>query len=168
MKEVLFSVCAAAVLTAVYKALAPTDKFGAQIKLIAACFFTVTVISAVDSEISLFDLSDILNADTSYNDYSAQLEMLTSDEVSNELRRVIKERLAEENIYPEKIYINVNISDNGSISISEITLVFKSRDFELYSERTVVLVNRAVGTGVKLVVETDTGMKYMTKEREDQ
>ena len=47
MKEVLFSVCVTAVITAVYKIIAPTDKFSSQIKLLISCFFVLSVINAV-------------------------------------------------------------------------------------------------------------------------
>ncbi len=168
MKEVLLSVCVTAILTAVYKTLAPTDKFGAQIKLLTACFFTVSVIGAVDGAVALFDLSDIMNADTSYNDYSVQFTKMTADETANELRRAISEKLAAEGITPENIYIDVNISDKGSISISEIKLVFGKGDYAVYSERAVVLARRLVGTGIKITAETDSRSKFTAKEREEQ
>lgn len=168
MKEVLLSACVTAILTAVYKALAPTDKLGSQIKLLAACFFIVSVISAADGAASLFDLSDIMNADTSYNDYSVQFNKMTADETANELRRVISEKLEKENIAPENIYIDVNISDKGSISISEIKLVFGKEDHAVYSERAVALTRQLVGKGIKITAETDSRSKFTAKEREEQ
>ncbi|MBO6229977.1 MAG: hypothetical protein J6O50_05370 [Ruminiclostridium sp.] len=165
MKELLLSVCVTALMTSVYKALVPADRFSAQIKLLVACFFAVSVINALSGVLPFGDISDILSADTSYTDYSVQLRQLTSEEVAGEMRKLISEKLAEENIVPEKIYIGVNISDSGSISISEIRLVFIREDHEQYADRAVVLVKRLVGTKIKVTAETDPRTK---KEREVQ
>ena len=109
MKEILLSVCVTAIMTAVYKALAPSDRFASQIKLLVACFFVVSVIGAVSGASGLIDITDIINADTSYNDYTVQLEKLTAEETANNLRKVIAEELAKAGISPEKIYVDVNI-----------------------------------------------------------
>ena len=163
MKELLISICVTAIMTGVYKALAPSDKAAPQMKLLVSCFFTVSVISAVSGSVPFWDISGILGADTSYNDYSVQLEKLTAEETTSELRRRISEKLAEENIVPEKIYIDINISDSGSISISEIKLVFIRKDYELHGQRAVVLVKSITGT--KVTAEPDPRTE---KEREGQ
>lgn len=165
MKEILISICVTAVMTGVYKALVPSDKMSSQVKLLVSCFFMVSVINAVSGAVPFWDISDILDADTSYNDYSVQLEKLTAEETANELRKRISEKLAEENISPEKIYIDVNISDSGSISISEIKLVFIRKEYELHGQRAVVLVRSVTGTKVKVTAEPDSRTE---KEREGQ
>ena len=165
MNSVIFSICAAAIITAVYKALAPADKYPGQIKLLISCFFVVSVISAVSGMGGFTDLSDILGTDTSYNDYSVQIRAMTEEETAGRLRTLIYEKLAEENIVPEKIYIDVNISDKGSISISEIKLVFGIADYERNAQRAVALVRRITGTGIKVTAELTPQAK---KEREDQ
>ena len=165
MKELLVSICVTAVMTGVYKALVPSDKFSAQIKLLVSCFFIVSVINAVSGTVPFWDISDILEADTSYNDYSVQLEKLTAKETADVLRRRISEKLAEENIVPEKIYVDVNISESGSISISEIKLVFIRKEYELHGRRAVVLAKNVTGTGIKVTAEPDSRTE---KEREGQ
>ncbi len=153
MKNVLFSICAAAIMTAIYRLIAPTDRFGAQIKLLVSCFVIVTVISAVSGEIPAWDISDILSADTSYNDYAVQLDNAVTEETARKLRDRISEVLAEEEIFPEKIYIDINISDKGRISINEIKLVFGIKEYEEKAERAVVLVQQEVGTRIKVTAE---------------
>ena len=168
MKEILLSVCVTAVMTAVYKALAPSDKFSSQIKLLVSCFFVVSVIGAVSGTVGLSDISDIINADTSYNDYTVQLEKQTAEETAKNLRGIIADELAKEGISPEKIYVDVNISDKGSISISEIKLVFRREDYEANAYRAIVLTRRLTGTKIKVTAEMPTGGKQGTKEREGQ
>ena len=167
MKNALVSICVTAIMTAVYRALAPTDKFGSQVKLLISCFFVVSVIGAVSGAVPLLDISGTVSADTSYNDYSVQLEKLTAEETANNLRRVISERLAEEGIAPEKIYVGVNISDKGSISISEVGLVFRQPAYDMYAGRAVVLVHKLVGTKTKVTAELPAGSVRTQKEREE-
>ena len=159
MKEVLFSICVTAMLTAVYKALVPADRFGAQIKLLVACFFTVSVINAMCGVVPFWDISEITDTDTSYNDYSVRFRELTADETAGNLRKAISEKLGEHGITPEKIYIDVDISDNGSISISEIKLVFVQKEYGLYAEKAIVLARSVVGTKTKISAECDTRTK---------
>ena len=166
MRQMLFSICAAAVITTLYKALIPTERFSAQIKLLISCFFAVTVINAVSGLNAAWDFSDILSADTSYNDYTVQVFGFAEEKTADALRAVIYEKLGEEGIVPEKIYIDVNISDNGSISISDIKLVFGSvSDYAAYAERAVALTKRLAGTGTGVTAEITPQAK---KEREDE
>lgn len=153
MREALISICAAAIITAIYKALIPSDKFISQIKLLTACFFILSAVSAVSGLNDAWDISDIIVPDGSYNDYSVQIGTAVSEETVNILRRNIYEKLAEENIFPEKIYIDINISDNSRISINEIKLVFDENDYNLYAERAVVLIRKLAGTTIKVTAE---------------
>ncbi len=153
MNEVLFSVCAASMLTAIYRYFAPTDKFAAQVKLLLACFFVLTVIGAVSGAYDRLDLPDIAQADGAYNDYTVQIKSMTARETAENLRKTIRERLAEKDIRPEKIYIDVNISDTDCISISEVRLVFTADEYDANAKRAVVLVRRMTGTDVAVTAE---------------
>ncbi|MBQ3843120.1 MAG: hypothetical protein II820_10570 [Ruminiclostridium sp.] len=166
MKEMLFSICAAAVITAVYKALIPSDRFSAQVKLLVSCFFAVIVINALSGLNTAWDISDILEADLSYNDYTVQVFGLAEEKTADALRTAIYKKLAEEGAAPEKIYIDVNISDSGTISISEIKLVFGSvSDYDANAQRAVTITRRIAGYGTAVTAELAPQAK---KEREDQ
>ena len=153
MKNVLFSICAAAIMTAIYRLIAPSDRFGAQIKLLISCFLVLTVMNAVSGEIPMWNISDILNADTSYNDYAVELDNAVTEETARRLHDRIKEVLDEEDIHPEKIYIDINISDKGRISINEIKLVFGMAEYETNAEKAIVLIKRETGTEIKVTAE---------------
>ena len=143
-------------MTAIYRLIAPTDRFGAQIKLLISCFVILTVINAVSGEIPAWDISDILGADMSYNDYAVQLDNAVTEETARQLRDRIAEILAEEDIHPEKIYIDINISDKGRISINEIKLVFGMKEYENNAERAAVLIEQEVGTKIKVTAEVSS------------
>ncbi|MBQ9383965.1 MAG: hypothetical protein IJT87_06985 [Ruminiclostridium sp.] len=166
MSEVLFSICAASIMTAIYRYLAPTEKFGSQIKLLLACFFVLTVTGVVGRALGAWELPDLAKSDGSYTDYSVRVRQLTAEETAKELRGAIRERLTEKGIRPEKIYIDVNISDTGSISIIEIRLVFDDEGYALYADRAVALVRQM--TGAKTKVTAETVQRLPIKEREGQ
>ncbi len=127
MNNWLFSISAAAIVTAIFKMLVPDDRMGKQLKLLISCFFIVTAINFFADVTEFQSLKEIFQIDASYNDYSVIYEKQTADEAANLLRKRIYTALEKENIHPEKIYIDINISQNKSISISKIRLVFKDK-----------------------------------------
>lgn len=152
MNEVLYSICAASIVTALYRYLAPTDKFGSQIKLLLACFFVLTAVNAVGNALGGWEMPDI-STDAAYIDFGGDVKKLTAEETAKELRGRIRETLLQNGISPKKIYIDVNISDSGSISIIEIRLVFDDDGYERDAERAAALVRRVTGAGVKVTAE---------------
>lgn len=152
MNEIIFSICICAVITAIFKMLIPSDKFEKQVKLVISCFFVVSVMTLAGEGVGIDDLRDIFNTDIEYVDYSAEFYKLTADEVADELRQRIRDKLQQEGISSEKIYIGVNISDSGSISISEIGLVLE--EFNEYdAERAVMITRSLVGKETEVEVE---------------
>lgn len=152
MRSVLFQVCAAAMITAVLKALLPSEKAGKQIKILISCYFIVVIITAFRSQPLFEDIFSGFGIDTEYYDYSVSLERHTANETALILRQRLGEKLNEEGIYPEKIYVDVNITDSSSISISEIRLVLKKSNEEI-KEKAVRIVRSHVGTQTKITIE---------------
>ncbi len=152
MRSVLFQICAAAMITAVLKALLPSEKCSKQIKILISCYFIVVVITAFRSQPLLDNFFSEFSIDTEYYDYSVSLERHTADETALILRQRLEEKLSEVGIYPEKIYIDVNIADSSSISISEIRLVLRKPTEEI-KEKAVRTVRSYVGTQTKITIE---------------
>lgn len=152
MGEILINISAAAIITAVFKLLAPEESGGRQIKLLLSCFFIAAVMGSIEKNAPLIDFEGILTTDTSYNDYSCILERQTADEAANALRERIKTELKKENIEPEKIYIDINISEHSSISFNEIRLVFNDASSEA-AERAVIITEKCVGNEIKVSIE---------------
>lgn len=152
MNNILFNISITAIITAVFKMLVPEEHCGKQIKLLISCFFIVTVINILQNNSSAIDFDSIIKTDTSYNDYSITFEKQTADETANQLRAEIKKQLSAENIFPEKIYIDINISESKSISINEIRLVFDDITGET-AERAVKITEESVGNEIKVTLE---------------
>lgn len=152
MNSWLFSISAAAIITAIFKMLVPDDRMGKQVRLLISCFFIVTVINLFSDFTGFESIKEILSLDKSYNDYSVIYEKQTADETANLLRKRIYNELEKENIHPEKIYIDINISENKSISISEIRLVFKDKNSK-EAERAVEITEKLTQNEIKAVAE---------------
>ena len=117
MTKILLDVSVAAIITAILKIMIPGDKYRDQIKLLISCFFIVTIINSLTNNINVVEINNIFETKSSYNDYSKILEEQTADETANALRKKLITELEKENIKPEKIYIDVNISEKYGISI---------------------------------------------------
>lgn len=139
-------------ITAILKALLPSEKAGKQIKILISCYFIVVIITAFRSQPVFEDIFSGFGIETEYYDYSVSLERHTADETALILRQRLGEKLNEKGIYPEKIYIDVNITDSSSISISEIRLVLKKSNEET-KEKAVRTVRSYVGTQTKITIE---------------
>ncbi len=152
MNEILLNICLTAVMTTVFKALIPDDRKGKHIKLLLSCFFIVVVFNSVKGNIHINSLSDLPEINTSYNNYSVEFSKQTAEEAANELRERIKEVLYNEGFIPEKIYIDINISENSSISFNEIRLVFDDISAES-AERAVSITKKTVENEIKVSLE---------------
>ncbi len=152
MNDILLNISAAAIITAVFKMLVPDERHGKQINLLISCFFIVSVINIFKSNSDLIKLNDLFQIDTSYADYSVIVEKQTADETANALRARLYAELEKENISPEKIYIDINISESGSISISKIRLVFPDISTQ-EAERAVDITGECVGYEITVELE---------------
>lgn len=152
MRDILFQICAAAMITAVIKAILPSDKCTRQIKLLISCYFIVVVISGFRSASFPWDFFSELTDQTEYNDYTVSFDRQTAEETARLLHERLSENLNENGIYPKKIYIDVNITGTSGISISEIRLVLNNQSEEI-AERAVKLVQGYVGTQTKVTIE---------------
>ncbi len=152
MNEILFNICITAIITTVLKMLVPSERQSKQIKMLISCFFIVSVMGMLRGNEIFGGFSEILASDTAYNDYSVTFARQTADEAANALREQIKTELLKENIIPEKIYIDINISENSSISFNEIRLVFDDASSEL-AERAVRITESCVNYEIKVSLE---------------
>lgn len=152
MNDSLLSICVAAIITSVFRMLVPDERAGKQIRLIISCFFIVTVVNLLGNFDGFDSVKEIFEIETNYNDYTVVYEKQTADETANALRKRIYSELEKEKIYPEKIYIDINISENDSISISKIRLVFTDKNSHS-AERAVKITTECTGNEIEVVTE---------------
>lgn len=152
MNEILLNICITAVLVSVFKTLIPDERKAKPIRLLLSCFFIIVVFNSVKGNMHLDLLGDLPEINTDYNDYSVEFSRQTAEEAANELREKIRETLCNEGIVPEKIYIDINISENSSISFNEIRLVFDDISAES-AERAVSITRKIVENEIEVSLE---------------
>ncbi|MCL2077095.1 MAG: stage III sporulation protein AF [Oscillospiraceae bacterium] len=161
MREILLNISLVAVATALFRLLVPENNFKKQISFLISCFFITAVISFITGggfgnldAAGLANNFDNLkfNDAEQFVDFTEQTVSQRKRAIAEELSGRVRELLAENDIYPSKIYVIVNISGLYSISINEIKLVLPpDGDFT----RASALVEKEVGTGVKVTIEIE-------------
>lgn len=152
MNEILIEISVAAIITAIFKILVPGDTHKEQMKLIISCFFIITAINIFTENTDISEIKDIFRTDITYNDYSVDFERQIAEKTADNLRSKLLAEMEKEQIKPDKIYIDINISDNSSISISKIRLVFpdiKSSE----AERAVEITEKCTGNEITIELE---------------
>lgn len=152
MNDVLIEISAAAIITAIFKILVPGETHKEQIKLIISCFFIITAINIVTDNIDVSEIKDIFITEISYNDYSVDFEHQTAEKTADNLRGKLLAEMEKEQIKPDKIYIDINISDKTSISISKIRLVFPDINTS-EAERAVEIAEKCTGNEISIELE---------------
>lgn len=102
MREILFQVSAAAVLTAVVKALIPSERYDRQFRLLLSAFFISVAVGAFRGQFSSADLSGALDLSGGYHDYTVQLERQTAEEIAANLRGESGARLPRRIFFPKR------------------------------------------------------------------
>ena len=155
MREAILNICTAAVICGIFRMLVPEKGMSSQIKLLISCFFIISAANAVSGLLG-GDLTGYLLTEpeeTGFLDLTRETQRMTAEETALRLKAAISEKLAEKNIYPEKIYIDVNITDGKSISISEVKLVFDRNSYGLYAADAVRETKKCVGSGTAVSAE---------------
>ncbi|MBP0960435.1 MAG: stage III sporulation protein AF [Oscillospiraceae bacterium] len=114
----------------------PEKKFEKQLKVIFSLIFVISVaMPFLKGNIILdFPEIDIVSADVSLENQHY------NDEIIKQIEKNVEEGLQNEllvkNLHTEEISVNVNISDNNSISISKVIFYTKNSETEeeIYSE----------------------------------
>lgn len=152
MNEILFNISITAILTGVIKALIPSEKYEKHIRIIISLFFIIIIADLFSKDLDFSFLTEIDSINSCYNDYTAVVYDMTLEETEKNLSNGIKSLLNEKEIFPEKIYIDTNISDNGSISIIEVRLIFNNTE-NVDNEEAIRLVRSLVGYKTEVTVE---------------
>lgn len=160
MREIILNICLVAIATALFKMLVPESGFKKQISFLISCFFITAAVSFItggNAELEQFgrDFGVIFGkADTSYKitDFSEQTLKEQKRAIGEQVSARVREVLEKADIFPLRIYVIVNISDNYSISINEIKLVLPP-DSNLIQAS--ALIEKEVGSDIKVTIEVE-------------
>ncbi len=154
MTHLLLNISLVAILTALFRMLIPDNTLKKQISFFISCFFISAVFSFVTGSVETDDMSDLLTPQTSYVDFSRTYIDSVGENAAKNMSYKIKSLLGEYGIYPEQVYVIVNISDNMSISIVKTELVFAEESADM-ADFAVELVKRNVGDDIQVAAVTE-------------
>lgn len=152
MRETILSVALIAVATGIFKLLMPDGSFKKQIAFLTACFFAVSCINFICGGFDLSELEAFTYDEGAYVDFSVEAYRLTQTEIANELARDLKEKLSENQISVDEIYVIIDISSSYSISIKQVRLAF-SADSAADAPAAEELVKKEVGDDIEIVTQ---------------
>lgn len=114
----------------------PEKKFDKQLKVIFSLIFVIAVINPfIKGEIDFdFPEFDMVSSDISFEKERYSDEVIK--QIEKNIENGLKNDLAEKELYPEEIFVSVNISDNNSISISKVVFYTENSETEekIYTE----------------------------------
>ena len=83
MKEIVLSVCAAAVATGLFSLLVPKSSFKKQLSFLSAAFLLLTAVNSIkNGNLNLDELYKSFEEKSVYIDFSAQAEQMTKQEIA--------------------------------------------------------------------------------------
>ena len=136
MREILLNICMTAIALCLFKMLIPDNSMKKQADFLISCFFLASMLFFFTSgRMDFAKGADFSQETIPYINFDEEYAKAQRNAIGNEMRLKIMNVLADEGIYPEEIYVIVNISGKQSISINEIRLVFlKQTDSEEFEE----------------------------------
>lgn len=149
MKQIALCICLVAVATTLYKMLVPEGSLSKQINFLITCFFLAGILQNITGSDMFEDLRGAMVTNGTYIDFSAQISAEQKEKIAAEVSGKVREALAAHDIFPEKIYVVVNISGLYSISINEIELVLAP---DADSQKAYDIARGVVGNDIEIVI----------------
>ena len=125
IKEWAFTVCITMVGAALFSMLVPKGSMKKTVQFTISLFFLVSIVSPLIQSPLTLDFESLLG---SYDNQSVQanVENTANEQIKSlaakKTEDVVLEKLKEKNVQPEKIAVNVNINEDGSICINDISI----------------------------------------------
>ncbi len=153
MRAFFLNTALVSIAAAILKFAAPYQKHAKQLSFLIVCFFFVCIVGfAAGLESSVFSVMENLDTKNGYIDFSYEVNDSIKKETAQKLTVELRKELEANGIFPENIYVIVNISDNNRISINEIRLALNQADLK-DSEKCVQIIREKVGEEIDIRIE---------------
>lgn len=148
VRSVILSACFIGIISAAAEMICPSEKAEEQIRLVLGAVFIIITVSGLLK----IDLSDI--GDSSVFSHTAETAAVGADEyyiaaAEKNLSRTLKACLEENEIYAEEVVSDIDISENNSIYIIEVTARLDAYSDKLSAEN---ILRELLGKEVKINV----------------
>lgn len=125
VREMVLQISILSLITGLIWTVKPYGKFDSQMKFVISCIMLIGVLSPFFAGLKNFDGNFYMNASVSEN--TAELESVTDETVlalaEEELKEVLRSKLAEEAVPCSKISISMNTREDRSIDIISVSAV---------------------------------------------
>lgn len=143
-RELSAAACILGVIFSVISGLVPSEKFMPQIRMLFALILVLVIVpGAAEADIS-FDLPEISREIAQVS--SEKTDRLIMDLIPQNICDSLKEILAENGIYPTEISVDINNSDDGSISIISAEIILPQGTARSDEEKARLIAVQALGT----------------------
>ncbi|MCL1902923.1 MAG: hypothetical protein FWF94_00710 [Oscillospiraceae bacterium] len=127
MREILLNICMTSIALCLFKMLIPENSLKKQTDFLVACFFlSVLAFFFTSGRVNFAEEATFIIENIPYADFNEEYVNAQKRAVERETQASLLRVLNDGGIFPEEIYVIVNISDKYSISINEIRLVLVS------------------------------------------
>lgn len=146
MQKIVITACFIGVAITISEAIAPSEKYLKQIRLIFSAIFLLGVITPIASEGFTLDIfsNAPLESSTTYMAVNGRIDDYMKKSVEFNIENSLREILIQNNIETKKISVTVNIIEDNSIDISEVSI--DCNNYEMAEE----IVNLHLGDNVKV------------------
>ncbi len=150
-RAVSLTACFLGIVTAIFNAMYPSDKFAGQMKIIFSLIFILCLAKPIAE--GKFGFPELSEAAPASLDYYSELNE-NADEyfirsVENNISASLTAVLNEAKIYPSEVKTSINISENYSISISEVRMALNDPSEAETAKR---LAMEKLGDGVPVII----------------
>lgn len=155
-RSISITACFLGIAITIFSRLYPSEKFEKQMKTIFSLILVISIANPIAS--GKLELPDISEAVTANSDYYQSLSENTDDYFIKSIERNIsiniEAELKEHNIFPLEINTNINISENNSISISEVSVTVDNAE---YADEIKNIISSNTGDEVNVIVKVKEG-----------
>ena len=139
-RAISLTACFLGIVITIFSTLYPSQKFAKQLKIIFSLIFLLSIVKpALNGSFTFSGISEAVSAST---DYYQQLSDNTDEyfirAVESNISTTLTAELHVQNIYPEEIQTSINISENNSISISEVRIVLNDMTYSDEAKRCII------------------------------
>lgn len=165
-RAVSVTACFLGIVIAVFNSLYPSEKFAGQLKIIFSLIFILSLIKPIAG--GKLDFPEIAEAAAASSDYYESLGGRADDyfiqSAENNISAAVEAILHKNEIYPEEVETSINISEDYSISISEVKIALKNAADAEAARR---CVSEQIGNSAAVtVIFTEDGAENGKEERQ--
>ena len=156
LRQWAVAVCAAAVVCTLLRQLFPENRLGEQGRMLLPCLFLCVLLSPISAGLSDVKLPDFTAENTvNSKEITARMREQMTQQVNDTLLRMVNQSLDGYGWSAKKVVADMDIADDGSIRMGQITLYV---DEEVARRATAVrqVAEKRLGTTVEVAVWQET------------